>query len=1381
MPTRPYASRRTPFVTVRTEGGLLPAELLERISAGNSGIPGLTPDSYHLPPRERLGEAANRSWNTLLAAWGAFRRASDALGPGEPGTGVTRERWLLPLFAELGYGRLPPARPVEVEGKAYPVSHGYHLSPIHLVGRGVDIDRRTPGVAGAARSSPYSLVQELLNRSQGPDKRLWGFVSNGLRLRLLRDNESLTRQAYVEFDLQAMMDGEVYADFVALWLLCHQSRVEAARPADCWLEEWSRLGREQGVRLHSDLRRGVEAAIAALGSGFLAHPANAALRERLYSGALHAQDYYRQLLRLVYRLLFLFVAEDRGLLLDPHAPPEARDRYTRYYATARLRHLAGRRIGAAHHDLYQGLRLVMDKLGSDGGCPELGLPALGSFLFSEAAMPDLRGRDIGNGGLLAAVRALAYTVSGRIRLPVDYRNLGAEELGGVYESLLELHPVLNADAAAFTLKTAGGNDRKRSGSYYTPASLINSLLDSALEPVLDEAARDRRDPETAILRLKVCDLACGSGHFLIAAANRLAKRLAAVRSGDEEPAPEAVRAALRDVIGRCIYGVDVNPMSVELCRVSLWLEALEPGKPLNFLDAHIQCGNSLLGATPRLLDGGIPNAAFEPIEGDDRAYCKAFRKVNDGERKGKQTLPDPDAPWERLGDLAAAMAGLEALGDDRIADVHRKEERYAALVRSSDYRFGRLRADAWCAAFVWRKAKAPPPGSAAPRSAAPGSAGFQPAPVPTGATSDPLAPPPPGSAGFQPAPAPAHSPEPVGFDYPITDAVYRRIERNPYDVAPWMREEIERLAGAGADADADSRHYNFLHWHLAFPDVFRVPPPGERPENEATGWSGGFDVVLGNPPWERIKLQEKEWFEDHGRPDIANAANAAHRQRMIAALHERGNPDLSAPASYNPALYAAFLADRRRSEGESHLVRDSGRYPLTAVGDVNTYAIFAEAFRSLLSKRGRAGLICPTGIATDDSTKAFFGDLVTRQSLASLYDFENRKAIFPGVHRSYKFCLLTMSGAAIKQADFAFFCTDTADLTAPNRRFALTPDDIALLNPNTKTCPIFRTARDAGLTKAIYRRVPVLVDETSGANPWGISFLAMLHMSNDSKLFQDAPAPDLVPLYEAKLLHQFDHRWATYNGGDTRDLSDAEKADPACTVTPRYWVPRAEVQKRLRDKGWDYGWLLGWRDICRGTDQRTLISSLFPRVGSGDTFLLAFPKAGNAALTGALLANFNSFVLDYATRQKIGGTHLKYHVFKQIPVLPPATYVGPTGWTNGLSLEQWIAERVLELVYTAWDMAPFARDLGHDGAPFHWDPARRFLLRCELDAAYFHLYGIARDDAAYIMDTFPIVRRDDEARHGHYRTRDRILSVYDAMAIASRDGRPYATVLDPAP
>jgi hypothetical protein len=778
------------FTTLRVEGSILPPDLLQRIAEGDKDLDGLTPASYYLLEGEKLNEAINRSWNRLRGAWASFQGAVAKLPAKDVGTTVTRDRFLLPLFQELGYGRLVAAKALEIDGKSYPISHNWQHTSIHLVGCGVDLDKRTAGVAGAARSSPHSLVQELLNRS---DEYLWAFVSNGLQLRILRDNVSLTRQAYVEFDLEAMMNGEVYADFVLLWLLCHQSRVEAEKPEECWLEKWSRTAQEQGTRALNQLRDGVEDAIASLGRGFLVHPANRELRQKLQSGELATQDYYRQLLRLVYRLLFLFVAEDRGVLLLPEADSTAKERYTRFYSTAKLRQLAERRRGTRHSDLFYGLRLVMEKLDSEAGCPELGLPALGSFLFSLAAIADLSGCQIANQDLLEAIRSLAFITDKHGRRSVDYKNLRSEELGSVYEALLELHPVLNISAGTFELQTAGGNERKTTGSYYTPESLVQCLLDSALDPVVDEAIK-QPDPEAAILNLKICDPACGSGHFLIAAAHRMAKRLAAIRTGEEEPSPDATRKALRDVIGRCIYGVDINPMAVELCKVALWMEALEPGKPLSFLDHHIQPGNSFLGATPALLKKGIPDEAFNPIEGDDKAVCTKYKKQNKEERKGQLSLFAPNLQaWERLGDFATGMLNLDSIADDSIEGVRRKQEEYETLVKSSPYLFSRFRADTWCAAFVWKKQ-----------------------------TSDEL-------------------------PYPITEEVFRRIEKNPYTAPDWLRREVERLAV----------QYQFFHWHLAFPDVFRVPRDGEESKNKQAGWCGGFNVVLGNPPWEKIQIEEK--------------------------------------------------------------------------------------------------------------------------------------------------------------------------------------------------------------------------------------------------------------------------------------------------------------------------------------------------------------------------------------------------------------------------------------------------------------------------------------------------------------------------------------------
>jgi len=348
------------FQTIRSAGGLITTELLQRIAAGDASLEGLKPEDYHLSGL-KLGEATSRAWYALQAAWGRYREAREKLEPTDLGTGVARDRWLLPMFSELGFGRLPQARELEIEGKKYPISHMWGACPIHLVGHGIGLDERTQGAAGAARQSPHSLVQEYLNRSAG---HLWGFVSNGLVLRLLRDNASLTRVAFIEFDLEAMMEQEAYADFVLIWLLCHESRVAGERPELCWLEKWSHTAQQEGSRALDSLRRGVEEAIRKLGEGFLAHPRNAALHEKLASGELKAQDYYHQLLRTIYRMLFLLVAEARGLLCPPGTTDEAAERYQRWYSITRLRDLSEKRRGGKHPDLWQGLRLVFDLLGT---------------------------------------------------------------------------------------------------------------------------------------------------------------------------------------------------------------------------------------------------------------------------------------------------------------------------------------------------------------------------------------------------------------------------------------------------------------------------------------------------------------------------------------------------------------------------------------------------------------------------------------------------------------------------------------------------------------------------------------------------------------------------------------------------------------------------------------------------------------------------------------------------------------------------------------------------------------------------------------------------------------------------------------------------------
>jgi len=557
----------------------------------------------------------------------------------------------------------------------------------------------------------------------------------------------------------------------------------------------------------------------------------------------------------------------------------------------------------------------------------------------------------------------------------------------------------------------------------------------------------------------------------------------------------------------------------------------------------------------------------------------------------------------------------------------------------------------------------------------------------------------------------------------------------------------------------------------------------------AQAGGGGFDVVLGNPPWERVKLQEQEFFASRSEA-IAKAPNAAARKKLIAALPQT-----------DPALAQAWSDASRQAEGESHFLRQSGRYPLCGRGDINTYAVFAEHNRAVLGDKGRAGFIVPTGIATDDTTKAFFGDLVGTEQLAAFYGFENEAKLFAGIDHRVNFCLLLLSQRPISRPRFVAFARDPDVLRYSERVYELSASDLRRLNPNTGTCPVFRSRRDADINLAIYRRTGVLWREDDEAgNPWNLRFMAMLHMANDSDLFRTRPQLEgmgarrkgntfeqegngWLPLIEAKMVYHFNHRYGDFallDEGEREHIlpavPDALLANPEYSLTPRYWVAARDVEERLAGV-WGRGWLLGWRDVTDArSSARTVIASLVPRVAVNDKLLLMLPDA-EPNLVACLYANLCSFVLDYCARQKVGGTSLKYFTMRQLPGLPPSTYVRPTPWAPDILLRDWIAARVLELTYTAHDMAPFARDLGYEGPPFRWDPERRFALRCELDAAFFWLYGLGRDEVAYVMETFPIVKKRDEKEWGAFRTGAAVVAGFEGMvgpARASGENRVVA-------
>ncbi|OBI02834.1 restriction endonuclease, partial [Mycolicibacter heraklionensis] len=1058
------------------------------------------------------------------------------------------------------------------------------------------------------------------------------------------------------------------------------------------------------------------------------HPANTALRDTLAAAADADKDLHRALLHIAYRLIVLFVVEDRDLLHPADASAAARRLYADYFSTARLRRLAGEPIGGWHTDLWEAHQIVTDALAGDG-LPQLGLPGLGASIFSRDTLAVLQGAVLPNRNLLAAVRALAQIddpVTGAPRR-VDYRNLDSEELGGMYEGLLAYTPRYHADDRTFTLDTATGSDRKKSGSYYTPSALIALVLDEALDPLIAEAVHSP-DPQQALLELTVIDPACGSGHFVVAAARRIATALATVRTGETEPSPAELRAATADVIERCVYGVDLNDLAIEITKVALWLEAFDPDRPSPFLDAHFRVGNTLLGTTPELLRHNIPDAAFVVLGEDDPDWTKKLKARNRTERQASDQLTlalGADTLEVATGRLTKAAVDADAGHAASVAAMRARADAWRRLEQDPELIAAKRVADAWCAAFVQPK---------------------------TGATTS----------------GPG-----------ITHATLRALSEDPDSVPDSVVRMVDDLA----------RQYRFFHWHLEFPGIFTVPEDGST--ETATGWTGGFSCVVGNPPWERVKIQDKEFFGNAGRPDIEGAATAAIRKKMIEQL-----------ADTDPALYRSYLAALRQSDGTAHVLLKSGRYPLTGRGDVNTYSVFAENMRTVTGPQGLAGVITETQLATGKTTALFFADTLRSQRLYAFYDFENEAPkIFPDITNRVRFAVTVMTGTQrkIKRTRFAFLSRRISDL--PERRFELAPQEVLALNPNTGTLPMFRSRVDADITLGIYSRHPVLIrDGDPDGNPWGLSFMRMLDMANDSGLFRqpndladatfngwsyERRGTEYVPLYEAKMLSHFDHRFSSYRGatqaqlnkGTLPRLTDEQHDDPNLESLARYWVKRSEVDAVLGER-WDRKWLLGWRDITRASDSRTFVPSVFPVSAVNNKFPLALPA--DPIHTPLIHAMWSSMAFDYVARQKLSGSGMTYFIVKQLACPAPATFARPAPWHSNTTLTDWLISYVLELSYTSWRLQPYAVDLGDEGPPFRWDSERRALLRADLDAAFLHIYGLRRDEAEHVLDSFFVVRKDEERDFGEYRTRRLVLQAYDRMAAAiANGGEGWKPLADP--
>ena len=1327
------------------------------------------------------GIKATAEWRTSISdstAFAAFRNGVrqryDALSGSEgPNEAVTEQELIRPVLELLGWADYLPqqgttrnedipdyllftdaASKERAAGRANPEERFRDAIVVEESKRfGLSLDARDRDTGRQSRTPHGQILRYLSTADIESESRIrWGFLTNGGLWRLYDYRARPRATGYFEADLGEMLGSGGEDGLRLFYLLFRRDSFTPQQGATTsFLEAALAQGRRYEEKVAQDL------------SSVVFERVFPKLVQALADGT--GEDLSRvrhAALILLYRLLFVLYAEDRGLL------PVNDPRYEDYGLRKPVRdHVAHRMQGSAvfsasASSYYDHLMTLFRQI--DEGDESIGLPPYNGGLFASEAAPLLKTARLTDKIVGDIIYDLSHTETEGARHFVNYRDMSVQQLGSIYERLLEREPVRDDNGGIVVRPNSYA--RKDSGSFFTPQELVDLIVDRTLKPLAEERLKafedksedlrsDHRaiaerhaellalDPAEAVLDLKVLDPAMGSGHFLVTAVDFLSDYIAEVAEYapavpewlDGEyysPLVERVATIRRDilqraqasdwvmdeaqltdqsiirrmVLKRCIYGVDKNPLTVELAKVSLWLHSFTVGAPLSFLDHHLRCGDSLVGLR----------------------------------------VPEATADLNRLGGLFAssAIAGAEAatsgmqrieeMSDADVAEVRESAELFRGVEDATadlrgllDFLCG-LR---WLTSDMRGKVRT--------------------------ARETPLV----ETLGSRPNEAYSllsQGPDAVGDG-----------ETGGDDTSWSGFKELWSDARSVADREG------FLHWEAAFPGVW------QRWQEEQP--VGGFDAVIGNPPWDRIKLQEVEWFSTRS-PELALAPTAAARKTGIQQLRDRGAP-----------LADEFDAAKERADKLGELIRASGNYPLLGGGDINLYSLFVERAMGLIKPDGFVGLLTPSGIYADKTASAFFKSLSSSGRVGGLFDFENRKIFFKDVHASFKFCALIFGGAERRfdETECAFFLHDIETISDPNRCFALASSDFARVNPNTGTAPIFRTRRDAEITRRIYERHPVLVDRSQGEErkAWPVRYHTMFHMTNDSHLFRTAVQLDsagfypvqgnrwrrgdelYLPLYQGRMIHQFDHRANsvvinpenTHNPYLSEEVTDEQHADPIFLPQSQYWIPASQVAPVIPD---GRGYAIGFRDIARPTDARTAIVALVPWAGYGNTvpLLIGGEEALSAELAATAAANLNCLCLDFIVRQKAQGTHLNWYIVEQLPVVADGDYDRRFGNTTAREL---VREHVLRLTYTANDMIPFARDLGYDGPPFIWDGEERRHLRARLDALYFHLYGLSREDAGYVLDTFPIVQRQDEAAFGSYRTRDLILAYMNAFAAGDTD------------
>ena len=1226
---------------------------------------------------------------------------------------------------------------------------------------GLALDAREASGNVRIGRTPHGQILRYISAAdvESEGKIRWGILTNGVVWRLYDHRTRPRSTAYYETNLENILDAENQDKLRIFYLLFNRnSFILRDGATTTFLETALQEGRRYEEQVAQDLSGVVFDKVFPLLVKALAKASGEDL------AAVH-----RGALILLYRILFVLYAEDRELL------PIRDRRYGTYSMRELLRDdirdgiVDGITFSSNATKYYDNLATLFRMI--DNGDSSIGLPPYNGGLFADSAAPMLSQIRLDDATVAPIIYTLSHT-NGDDGSPrfINYRDMSVQQLGSIYERLLEHQPARDPNGEIEIRQNPYA--RKDSGSFFTPQELVDLIVDHTLEPLIEERleafenrakelAKDKRtkgerraelqklDPAEAVLDLKVLDPAMGSGHFLVTAVDFLSDYIAELieyvpavpewLDGDEayaSPLLERVhniRAEVttrarkkgwrlyenqltdqaiirRMVLKRCIYGVDKNSLTVELAKVSLWLHSFTVGVPLSFLDHHLRCGDSLVG-------------------------LRVTQMLNEVRRLGGTGGGSLAQSAQSATDT---MLQIEDISDSDISEVQES----AALFQGVEDATANLRSVLdYVSAVRWM------------------------------------------TAGMRVR-------DKTAFEEPIRQTLtdfsqdsYKLLAQGPDEFASDERVETSKtwtkFTELWQNAKTVAKEEDFLHWEVAFPGVWQ--------QWQDINPSGGFDAIIGNPPWDRIKLQEVEWFANRAE-HIALQQTAAARRNAISDLR-KNDPDLADD----------FECAKARADQLGKVVRASGDYPLLGRGDINLYSLFVERAMNLIKPDGLVGLLTPSGIYGDKTAADFFKQISTRGNVYGLYDFENRRLgtdlppFFPDVDSRFKFCALIFGGSdrVLGESKCAFFLHDTEEINDSDRCFSLTPDDFARVNPNTGTAPVFRTRRDADITRRIYEQHPILVDRTckDEKRAWPVRYRTMFHMANNSDLFHTAEQMKsggmypvginqwqlgktvYVPLYEGKMVQAFDHRAASvtnregnlFRPGQTDETLFNEYSDASFAPRPRYWIDSKEIKPEYEQE-----WLLAFKDVTASTNVRTMIASVIPKVGCGHTLPVLIGLNGQLAPLSAtcILANLNSFCFDYVARQKVPATHLTWYTVEQLPVIAPDDYDQRFGRTTARELVQ---DHILRLTYTSHDMEPFARDLGYNGAPFKWDPEERRHLRARLDALYFHLYGISNDDAEYILSTFPIVRREDEAQFGRYRTSEMVIAYMNALAAGDAD------------